>query len=166
MLDTNTFDYIYDNGLTNKVQKAIDDEKLQLFATDVQKQEIEKVSNNARKQGIKQTAEGIRVKFMGTSAMIVALDQQGKKGYNGSRVGSRIASEEDTQLLETLKKVDMKHPLKNSADLLIFYTAIKENMDYLVTDNTDDFGKPLELFKVERGTKLQIIHNIDLEKLL
>jgi hypothetical protein len=167
MLDSNTFDYIYDNGLTSKVQNAIDNGKLQLFATDVQKQEIEKIPNDTRKQAIRQTAEEIRVEFKETSGVVVALDQPGKKGFNGSRVDhARIASDEDIQLLETLTKVNMKYPLKNSADLLIFYTAIKENMDYLVTENTDDFKKPLELFKRERNTKLQIIHSTDLQKLL
>ena len=50
----------------------------------------------------------------------------------------------------------MKHPLKNEADLLIFYTAMKENMYYLVTGNTDDFKKLLELFKRERDTKYRL----------
>jgi hypothetical protein len=167
MLDSNTFDYIYDNGLTNKVQKAVDDGKLELFATDVQQQEIEKISNGARKQGIKQTAEGIRARFIETSAMVIGLDQPGKRGFDGSRIGhARIASEEDIQLLEALKKVDIKHPLKNSADLLIFHTAIKQNMDYLITGNTDDFEKPLELFRRERYSKLQVVHNTDLATLL
>jgi hypothetical protein len=167
MLDSNTFDYIYNNGLTNKVQKAVNDGTLQLFATDVQYQEIEKIPNDTRKQAIIQTAEEIRVRFIETSAMVFALDQPGKKGFDGSRVGhARFASEQDIQLLETLTKVNMKHPLKNKADLLTFYTAIKENMNYLVTENMDDFKKPLELFKRERNTKLQIIHSTDLEKLL
>jgi len=39
MLDSNTFDHIYDKDLTNKVQNAVDNGKLQLFATDVQKQD-------------------------------------------------------------------------------------------------------------------------------
>jgi hypothetical protein len=39
-------------------------------------------------------------------------------------------------------------------------------MDYLVTENMDDFKKPLELFKRERNTELQVIHNTDLGKLL
>lgn len=167
MLDTNTFDHIYDNRLTNKVQNAVDNGKLQLFATDVQKQEIEGIPNNSRKQGIKQAMGEIQIQFIEASAAIVALDQQPRKGFRGSRVGeARVVSEEDSQLLETLTKVNIKHPLKNRADLLIFYTAIKENMDYLVTGNTNDFKKPLELFKIERGTKLQVKNNTDFEKLL
>jgi hypothetical protein len=56
-----------------------------------------------------------------------------------------------------LTKVNNKHPLKNTADLLIIYTAIKENMEFLVTANTNDFEKPLELFKKERGTKAILV---------
>jgi hypothetical protein len=167
MLDTNTFDHIYDKGLTNKVQNTVDNGKLQLFATDVQKQEIEKIPNHTRKQGIKQTVEKIRVNFIETSGAVVALDQKGKKGYDGSRVNkARVISAQDKQLLETLTKINIEHHLKNSADLLIFYTAIKENMDCLVTRNTDDFKKPLELFKKERDAKVQVMHNTDFEQLL
>jgi hypothetical protein len=158
-LDTNTFDYIYDKaGLTNKVQKAVDNGKIKLFATDVQKQEIEGIKNNEeRKQGIQQVIKEIRVEFIETSAAVVALDQQCEKGFPGSKVDSaRIVSDEDGELLETVSKLSTECLFKNQADLLIFYTAIKENMDYVVTGNTAHFKKPLERFKMERGTKLQI----------
>jgi hypothetical protein len=167
MLDANTFNHIYDNGLTNRVQNATDNGKLQLFATDIQKQEIEGTSNETRKQGIKQVVEEIRIKFIETSAAVVALDQRCMKGFRGSKVGeARVISENDRQLLEALTKVNIKHLLKNKADLLIFYTAVKENMDYLVTGNMQDFKRPLELFKIERDTKVQVINNTHFEKLL
>jgi hypothetical protein len=79
---------------------------------------------------------------------------------------ARIISENDRQLLEALTKINIKHLLKNKADLLIFYTAVKENMDYLVAGNMQDFKKPLELFKIERDTKVQVINNTQFEKLL
>jgi hypothetical protein len=160
MLDTNTFDYIYDNGLSNKVQNATDSGKLKLFATDIQKQEIEGTPIETRKQGIKQLVEEIRIKFIETSAAVVALDQQSKEGFRGSRVGeARLVSEKDRHLLEALTRVNIKHLLKNKADLLIFYTAVKENTDYLVTGNTEDFKKPLELLKIESDTRVQVINN-------
>lgn len=167
MLDTNAFDHIYENDLTDKVLNAVDNGILQLFATDVQEQEIEKISNKIRKQGIKKMAKKIRVDFKGTSAAVVALDQPGKKGFNGSKVEmASVVSDEDEQLLKTLKKVNIQHPLKNSADLLTFYTAIKESMDYLITANMDDYEKPLELFQIERGIKLKLRNNKDFEKWL
>jgi hypothetical protein len=166
MLDSNSFDYIYDNMLADKVQKAVIDGKVQLFATDAQKQEIEKISNNTRKQGIKQMAEDIQVTFIETSAMVAGLDKPGKKGFSGSRAGlARVVSDEDAQLLEQLKDNSM-NPLKNTADLLTFYTAYKRNMDYLITADIHDFKKSLELFKIKRGTKLQLKDNVDINDLL
>ena len=57
---------------------------------------------------------------LGTSAIFLilsysfTLDQPGKKGSNGSRVGmTTIVSESDAQLLETLTKANSKHTLKS-----------------------------------------------------
>jgi rRNA-processing protein FCF1 len=166
MLDSNTFDYIYNSGLTNRVQNAVDNGKLQLFATDVQEQEIEKISNDTRKQVIRQTAEKIRVAFIETWGMVVGPDQPSNRGFGGSRVDHfRIPSDQDVQLFKILEQVNMQHPLKNSGDILILYTAIKENMDYLVTEDKR-FKKSLELFKIKRNTKVQIIDNEGFKKLL
>lgn len=43
MLDTNVFDYIYDKNLKDKARNAVDNGKLELFASNVQQQEIEKI---------------------------------------------------------------------------------------------------------------------------
>jgi hypothetical protein len=179
MLDTTVLNHIYNNDLTNKVRKAVDNGKLQLFATDVQKQEIAGIQNDEkRKQGIQQAVEEMQVEFIETSAAVIALDseQESRRGFRGSKVGrSRIASDEDAELLklsneelklsndddgelsETVSKLSTECLFENQADLLIFYTALEENMDYIVTGNTRDFIKPLEHFKMETGTKLQLI---------
>jgi hypothetical protein len=142
--------------LTEKVRKAVDDGKVQLFATDVQQQEIERFSNNARKQQLKQTTEKIRVKFIETSGGVVALDEY-QKGFIGSRVDwAKTIDDKEAQLLETIARNGIKSPLKNYADVLTLFTAIKENMDYIVTDDKG-FEKSLKLFKMEIATKLQII---------
>ena len=160
------FDYIYDNGLTDKVQKAVDNGKLQLFATDVQQQEIEKISDDIKKQRIKQTAEEIRVRFIETSGAVVGPDQPPKRGFSGSRVDhAEIPSDQDVRLLEDLKQVNMQHPLKNEGDLIILYTAIKKNMDYLVTEDKR-FNKSLQSFKVKRDTEMQIMDNEGFKGLL
>lgn len=167
MLDTNVFDYIYDKNLKDKARNAVDNGKLELFASDVQQQEIENISDDTKKQGIKQMVEELRIEFIPTSAAVVALDKPGKKGYNGSRVDwARVAGDADIKLLEKLERINMKHPLKNKADLLTIHTAIKEDMDFLITGNIDHLKKPLELFKAESGTELQLKNNADLEKLL
>jgi predicted nucleic acid-binding protein len=169
MFDSNTFDYIYDNGLTSKVQNAVDDGKLQLFATDVQKQELEKIPNDTRKQAIRQTAEEIRVEFKETSGAVVALDQPSKKGFIGSRVDkSKVISDEDEKLLKKLKEIKNElqpksvDPLKDMGDILTLFTAIEENMDLIVT-NDADFKRFLERFKEERDTKIQTIDYKDFE---
>jgi hypothetical protein len=132
----------------------------------VQKQEIEKIAENTRKRGIKQMAQKIQVTFLETSACMVGLDR-GRKGFNGSKVGmAKVVSDNDAQLLAVLTKTNIKRPLKNKADLLICYTAIKENMDFLVTANAKDFENVLELFKLDRGTKLQLKSNKDIKDLL
>jgi hypothetical protein len=127
MLDTNAFDHIYDNKLTDKVLTAVDDGKIKLFATDALNQEIEKIGDTARRLAIKQMAEKIQVTFLATSATVVGLNKLGKKGFNGSRVGfAKVGSDNDAQLLETLTKVNSKHPLKNKADLLIFIQRLRK----------------------------------------
>jgi hypothetical protein len=68
MLDSNSFDYIYDYKLADNVRKAVDDGKIKLFATHVQQQEIEKIGDYTRKLVIKQMAEKMQVTFMETSA--------------------------------------------------------------------------------------------------
>jgi hypothetical protein len=47
----------------------------------------------------------------------------------------------------------MKHPLKNKADLLTIHTAIKEDMDFLITGNIDHFKKPLGAFQSRKWYK-------------
>jgi hypothetical protein len=112
---------------------------------------------------LEETSEQIKVTFLETSAAVVGLDKPSRKGFDGSRVGmAKVVSDDDVQLLESLIKLKSKHPLKNWADLLIIYTAIKENMDFLVTANRDDFEKPLELFKKEKSTRLELRSNRDI----
>jgi hypothetical protein len=73
--------------LADKVRKAVDNGKVQLFATNVQKQELERFSKEARKQArkrvLKQRAVKIRVTFISTSAGVLALDQENVKGFRG-----------------------------------------------------------------------------------
>lgn len=103
------FDYIYDNKLTDNVRRAIDEGKIKPFATDVQKQEIEKITENTRKRGIKQMAQKIQVTFLETSACMVGLDRPGRKGFNGSKVGmAKVVSDNDAQLLAVLTKTNIK----------------------------------------------------------
>ena len=98
--------------------------------------------------------------------MVVGSDRPTKKGFGGSRINHcRILDDQDVQLLEELRQVNMQNPLKNSGDILTLYTAIKENIDYLVTKDTR-FKKSLELFKVKKDTMLQVIDHEGFKGLL
>jgi hypothetical protein len=91
--------------------------------------------------------ENLHVKIIPTFATVVGIEKDySRDAFIGSKVGQmRLPKlQEHIALLEGLKKV--KSPLKNTADLIILYTAVIENMNYLVTDNIDDFKRDLELF--------------------
>jgi hypothetical protein len=167
MLDTNTLNYIYDNGLIDRIKTSVNKGSIQLFATHIQLDEIQKSSDDIKKEAIKKAKEILHIKIVPTSATVVAIEKHSKHGFVGSRVGqTSLLNQDDIGLLEGLKKVNNRNPLKNTADLIILYTAVIEKMDYLVTDNIDDFKKGFEVFKQNKSTKLQLISNIEFEKLV
>jgi hypothetical protein len=55
--------------------------------------------------------------------------------------------------------------MKNSADILILYTAIKQRIDYLVTDDKD-IKKILDSFKQDIITGLQVIDSKTFDRML
>jgi hypothetical protein len=167
-LDNNAFDYIHDNNLTDKARKVVDGGKVRLLATDVQKQESENLPNNKqeRQQQLIETSQKIGAEFIETSGAVVALDQECKDGFRGSRVNwARVIDDWEKQLLEAITHMSMQRPLKNCADVLTLFTAVKENMDYLVT-NDGEFEKSLKVLKMDIDTKLQIMGFEDFRGLL
>jgi rRNA-processing protein FCF1 len=62
MLDTNTFDYIYENNIIDKIKSSVLEGKLQLFATHIQIDEIQKASDDTKKETIKKAIENVHVK--------------------------------------------------------------------------------------------------------
>jgi hypothetical protein len=168
LLDNNAFDYIYDNNLTDKVLKAVDEGKVQLFATDVQKQESENFPNNkqTRKQQLIETSEKIRVEFIATYGGVVAPNQDDVEGFGGSKPDRvRVMGDREKQLSEAITHYCIQDQLKNSADVLALITAIMKNMDYLVT-NDEGFEKSLKILKMDIDTKLQIMSFEDFRGLL
>jgi hypothetical protein len=167
MFDSNTFDYIYNNDLTNRVQKAVGNGSLQLFATDVQEQEIDGILDETKKRIIGK----LPVRFIATSTAVAALNQP-QTGLSGSRVDkSKVISDEDKKLLKKLKEIKNElqpksvDPLKDIGDILTLFTAIEENMDFIVT-NDADFKRFLERFKKGRDTKIQIMDHEGFRRLL
>jgi hypothetical protein len=170
MLDTNTFYYIYDNGLIDKIKTSASKRNLKLFATHIQLDEIQKSGDDTRKEAIMliKAIENLHVKIIPTCATVVDIEKEySRHGFIGSKVGqTRLPKQqEDIGLLEDLKKVNSKNPLKNTSDLIILYTAVIENMDFLVTHNIDDFKKGL-VFKENKNMNLQLINNHEFGKLV
>jgi hypothetical protein len=75
MLDTNTFDYIYDNGLIYKIKASIPKRSLEFFATHIQIDEIQKSSNDAKKKAIRKAIENLHVKIIPTCATVVGIEK-------------------------------------------------------------------------------------------
>jgi hypothetical protein len=159
MLDKNAFDYIIKNKLRDKVRNAVNNGKFQLFATDVQRQEIDADEDRTRVEAINQLIVESGIEFLPTLGIIVQDEPKDKRGYRGPRANYVVlSSEEDRELLTVL------NPRKR-ADRLILNTA-KQDMDYLVTDNIDDFEEQLERLKKVTHTKLELKTNEDFEELL
>jgi hypothetical protein len=76
-----------------------------------------------------------------------------------------FTSEKEANLLQNKMKINIKSPMKNSADILILYTAIKQRIDYLVTDDKD-IKKILDSFKQDIITGLQVIDSKTFDRML
>ena len=134
MMDTNAFDFIYDNNLIGFVNKLVTAEQIELYVTHVQLDEIEKISNEEKREKIKTvyyTPVVASVGFVGTS-------DSTSRGYVGARTDAFIAvNEEDNEIVNKVKRnLTKTHPLGNAADITISFTAFKKNVDYLVSNDT------------------------------
>jgi hypothetical protein len=119
--------------LGRRIRKAVDSKHIHLSITHVQRDEINRGPPANREYIYKLINDGY-IKIVPTNGAIVGTDQSSKKGFIGSKVGmARITSDEEANLLRNKMKVGSKSPMKNSADILILYTAIKQRMDFLVT---------------------------------
>lgn len=168
MLDTNAFDYIYEKNLEPKLKEAVSKESLRLFITHVQLDEINKMRDERKKEYSLKAIESIPVFNLLTTIGYVGSSEESKHGYIGGRIGMmRIAGDDTAAKLESLKKQNMKNPMKNTADLTILQTAIDNDLDYIITQNDADFNRELESLKkiVNKNVKLKIAHNAQLDLL-
>lgn len=163
MLDTNAFDFIFENNLINNFNNLVEKQKIQNFSTYVQSDEIEKISDDNKKNKLKT----ISCQFIPSHVGFVGIDYESKRGFNGSRVdGFRVVGEEDSKIIDQVKKSPTEsHPLGNSADIAISFSAIKENLDYLISDN-DDLIKVFEKIKSQMNTKTRVISNQNFLKIM
>ena len=79
------------------------------------------------------------------------------KGFIASRINmAYLTTEKGANSLQNKMKANMKSSMKNSADISILHTAIKQQIDYLVTEDKE-IKKILDSFKLDIITYLQVI---------
>ena len=164
MLDTNAIDFIFDNysSLVPKLETLVNSNILRLYITHIQLDEIEKIKNIAKRESIKKIIGRIKIQTINTSNAVVGTDSPSKHGFIGSKVGmAKIVDNSDADILKKLQR-NTTNPMGNTADLSILFTAVKENMDYLVTHNIKDFKNLLKNMSKDRPNKLVIKPNSSL----
>ena len=137
MLDANAFDFIFDNDshLVPKLEASVNSNKLSLYMTHIQLDEIEKIKNTDKRKRIKEIIKLIKIQNIPTSSAVVGIDSPSKHGFIGSKINmAKIMDDNDADILKKFQR-NITNPMGDSADLSILYTAIKENMNYLVTND-------------------------------
>jgi len=161
MLDTNTLDYIYDEKiklvpkLRNLAKKQI-----HLYITNIQQDEINKMTDNNKKNCINKIISNIRIRRILTSSALRGITEPSKPELIGSNISIyEFVDDIDLPFFLKLHKCTVSNPIGNAADLSILYTAIKKKMHYLITDNTSDFGPMLKEMSKYIPNYLQVQKN-------
>ena len=138
MLDTNTFDFIYDHKLIKILNTLVSDNQVELHVTHVQLDEIEKISDEIKKEKIKTISYTTIVASVG----FIGTDEPTSRGYVGSRIDQveHIKSDEEEIINRVKRTLTTTHPLANTADISIAYTAVKNEADYLVSNDVGIHG--------------------------
>ena len=160
MLDTNTLDYIYDNKI-NLVSKLrnLAKKHIHLYITHIQQDEINKMTDNSKKSCINKIISNIGIRRILTSSAIIGVDEPSKHGFIGSNIGMyEFVDDIDLPILEKLHKYTVSNPMGNAADLSILYTAVKKEMDYLITDD-NHFASMLKEMSKDIPNNLQLKKN-------
>jgi hypothetical protein len=165
MLDSNALDHVCDHMLGHRIRKAVDSKHIHLSITHVQTDEINPAPP-ATRECIRKLINDGYIKIVPTNGVIAGTDQPSKKPFIGSRFNmARFTSEKEANLLQNKMKINIKSSMKNSGDILILYTAIKQRMDFLVTDDKD-VKKILDSFKQDVTTGLQVIDSKTFDHML
>lgn len=120
MLDTNSYDFIHDNNLTEKFNHLVKEGKIENYGTHVQVDEIDKITDKDRIQQLKK----IECEFIPSSVGFVGIDYKSKRGFDGSKSGGcKVIGEEDSKIIDEVKTpLTQTHPLGNTADIaIVFY---------------------------------------------
>lgn len=165
MLDTNCFDFIFNNRLLQKMVIAREKEKAEFYLTTVQLDEIEayKDKQPIKHHYVQEVIEEVPVSEAYIYGVYMGTDEPSSRGYRGPRIGHAILTEHDSLFDQPKSKRTKSHPLGDLGDIEIIRTAYYMDMDYIVTDNKEPpFSTRVEQIQSERNAKLKVISNTDL----
>jgi len=156
MLDTNSYDFIYENKLTEKFNQLIEKGEIENFGTHVQVDEIKKISDQKRKNHLKK----ISCKLIPSEVGFIGVDYESQRGFNGAKIGGyKIVGNEDNEIITAVKTSPTQtHPLGNSADITIVFTSMKNSLDFLISDN-DDIHKIFNKMNKKMNSNVKILTN-------
>ena len=135
MLDTNTLDYVFDHDLLEKLSLIVESKRIQLIICRVQMDEIEKITEHSKKQYI----ELIPYEKIPVSVGWIGVEDRFNRGFLAPRVGwVNLVDEGDAKIINQYrrKRTDT-HPVGNEGDLSIVFTAVKQKLNYLVSNDME-----------------------------
>lgn len=162
MPDSNTFDFICSNNLQNSVRKLIENNIIGLWITQVQKDQLDAIVDKRKRQCISQ----MPVNFTLTAIVWTSNPEKEKGGYKVPKSNQfRSVPDKDAQIVEELLKDRENISQRIKGDAGIVYTAIKDKMDFLVSQD-NDIKQFYDKLKPSFQTRLQLLTNADFELLI
>jgi hypothetical protein len=144
--------------------------KAKFYFTTVQRDEIEafKDEKPEKYQYVQDVIEKVPIEEVYICGVYLGIDEDTdtNRGYRAPRLGHVTMADYDPLFDQPKSKLTANRPLGNRADLNIIRTAYYKNMDYIVTNNNNPFSSLVKRLQVERGSKLEVISNINLPKFL
>jgi len=162
MPDTNTFDFLYENKLLEKLSNLIKKTTFSLVICRVQMDEIEKISEPEKKKII----QSISIEKIPTWIGWVGVEDRYNRGYLAPRVDwFKAVNDEDAVIVNKYRRGRTPtRPVGNEGDLAIVYTAIKEGMDYLVSDDKEII-RVYDRLKSDFNSDLKFLDNTSFVKM-
>lgn len=163
MPDTNTFDFLYEQNLIRKITNLICKRVISLTICQVQMDELSFIRDYQKKT----TINDIPVNKIPTSIGWSSPMERYNRGYGGPRSNwfKSVNDKDAKKVTKYRRKRTTSHPTGNSADLALVFTAIKENMDYLVS-NDDEVRRLHDALVNEFNSQLQFLGNESFKKLI
>jgi hypothetical protein len=171
MLDTNCFDFIFEQQHLQKMVDAKAKGRAEFYFTTVQCDEIEALKDKRpeKYQYVQEVIQKVPVEEAYIYGAYFGLDADihSKRAYRAPRFGHMTSADHDPLFDQPNSKLTSSHPVGHRGDLNIIITAYHENMDYILTDdNKEPFTNIVKELQVNRGAKLKVIPNNQLSQFL